>query len=432
MVQRKRNKQVTVQLRPRRSRSGGNTSSTKSKKSEVTAIGQILRSIGGVAGGALGAYAGAPAAGSAVGTGLGAAVSRWLGQGDYEVKQNSIVGKLEAGASVPAMHKNGQSIVVRHKEFVTKITSAINFTVQNTYTIQPGLESLFPWLSGIAHQYEQYEIKGLVYHYMPASGTAVSGTNPALGTVMVQTSYRPGAAAPSSKAELLNEYWASSSVPSQAFAHPIECSTAETPFKVRYVRGGPVPSGDTQAMYDYGTTYVAVDGCLADGNYLGDLWVTYEIELKKPVVLSDVASPTLAYVATTTLTTATGLTMLPVNWDTTYTNTLRLTTGNTATGAASNLVTFPRHTRGTYFVCVRLTRTAAGALSWQNAPTFVNMTLASSPNPTYITSTTSTVAACYMFSATVTNPAEPSSFTLPNCGTFDSTGGMSMVISRIG
>lgn len=418
-----------VQLRPRRLRSGGNTSSQKQKK-EVTAIGQILRSIGGVAGGALGSYAGNPTAGATVGTGLGAAVSRWLGQGDYEIKQNSVVGKLEAGQTIPAMHKSGQSIIVRHKEFVSKVTSSTNFTVKNTFTIQPGLESLFPWLSGIARQYEQYEIKGLVYHYMPASGTAVSGTNPALGTVMVQTSYRAGATAPASKAELLNEYWASSSVPSQAFAHPIECSTAETPFKIRYVRNGPVPENDTQAMYDYGTTYLAVDGCLADGNYLGDLWVTYEIELKKPVVTSDAASSFQSFIAETTLTTATGSTMLPPVWPTVYANSLKISTANPITGLAGNTIYFPRDSKGTYLVQARHGRTSAGPISWQGVPTFTNMAVMPGFTANIITSTTSAVWSCYTYAVTVTDPTQPATFTFSNCGTFDAGGLLTLTVVR--
>lgn len=281
-------RQVTVRVRnPRRVTQMRKT--TVSPR-EVSALGQALRALGGVAGGAAGGYFGNAAIGSAAGTGLGAAVSRWLGAGDYTVQQNSVLNKLEAGSSIPAMHKQGQSITVRHKEFVGKITSSQVFTVQQTLPINPGLSGLFPWLSGIARSYEQYEIKGLVYHYVPASGTAVSGTNPALGSVMIQTSYRAGAEAPLSKAEILNEYWASSSVPSQPFAHPIECATAETPFRVHYVRNTALPATENQMMYDYGQTFVAVDGCLANGNYLGDLWVTYEIELKKPIVRSTVST----------------------------------------------------------------------------------------------------------------------------------------------
>lgn len=57
---------------------------------------------------------------------------------------------------------------------------------------------------------------------------------------------------------------------------------------MHYVRAGAVPAGDTILMYDLGKTYVAVQG-MQGSNVVGDLWVTYEIELKKPVISSNVS-----------------------------------------------------------------------------------------------------------------------------------------------
>jgi hypothetical protein len=42
-------------------------------------------------------------------------------------------------------------------------------------------------------------------------------------------------------------------------------------------------------MYDLGKTFVATQGMPSDG-VIGDLWVTYEIELKKPLVASPVVT----------------------------------------------------------------------------------------------------------------------------------------------
>jgi hypothetical protein len=182
------------------------------------------------------------------------------------------------------MHKEGQSIVVRHKEFLTEIRGAPNFTIRNEFDLNPGLTTTFPWLSGIAAQYSQYKIKGLVYHYVPTSGNAVSSTNAALGTVMLQTSYRATEDAPTSKIEMLNEYWSSEAKPSEEFCHPIECDPKENPFNIQYIRSGNLPVTENQLMYDLGKTTVAVSGQQADDIVLGDLWVTYEIELKKPVL----------------------------------------------------------------------------------------------------------------------------------------------------
>lgn len=267
------------------------------KKSETTAVGQLIRQLGGMGGGALGAYAGMPAAGAVAGNSLGAAISKWLGFGDYSVSTNSVVSRASTG--IPMMHKEGQSVVIRHREFITTVKSSTAFTVQESFQLNPGNSSTFPWLSTIANSFQEYRFKGIVFHYIPTSGNAISGTSPSLGSVMLQTSYRSNDSPPSNKAELLNEYWSGESVPADTFAHPIECNPAENPFNVQYVRSGDVPPGDNQLFYDLGVTHLCTQGQLAANNNLGDLWVTYEVELKKPIVASNVTSDTLSLLAST-------------------------------------------------------------------------------------------------------------------------------------
>nr|WRQ65379.1 structural protein [Tolivirales sp.] len=234
-------------------------------------------------GGALGGYAGYPEVGLAMGTQLGASISKWLGSGAYTVTSNSLTRRSPDG-TIPSMHNNSQTIVVRHKEFIGDVLSSTGFTIQRVLDINPGNSSLFPWLATLAQQYEEYRIRGMVYHYVPTSGMAISGTNAAVGNVMIQTSYRASTIAPADKSEMLNEYWATDARASEDFCHPIECSPKENPFNVHYVRTGAVPTTDSILMYDYGRTFVATSGNPANGNILGELWVSYEVELKKPVV----------------------------------------------------------------------------------------------------------------------------------------------------
>ncbi len=297
-----KSKTIKVQLRPL----DGRKKTENVKKKEITAIGHALRTLGGMGGGYVGAMYGAAPVGSVIGRGLGAQLSKWLGQGDYQVSSNSLM-KQSAASTVPAMHKAGQTIVVRHREFLTEVTGKQNFTVQRRFSINPGLATTFPWLAGVAAQYSEYRIRGMVYHYIPTSGNAVSSTNAALGTVMLQTSYRANEAQPTSKVEMLNEYWSNESKPSEEFCHPIECSPRENPFNIQYVRTGDVPSTDNVLLYDLGTTTLAVSGQQADDIVLGDLWVTYEIELRKPK-LTDLTGESingLRYTATANLNTTT-------------------------------------------------------------------------------------------------------------------------------
>jgi hypothetical protein len=193
------------------------------------------------------------------------------------------------------MHNQNQSVVVRHREFLGEIKGSTAFTIQGEYVINPGMSSTFPWLSGIAANFQEYRFKGVVFHYVSTSGTAVSGTNPAIGSVMMQTTYRSNDVPPATKIDMLNEYWACESGTAEAFAHPIECSPKENPFSTQWIRTTSVPTGDNMLLYDLGKMFIATSGQPAAGNPIGDLWVTYEVELRKPVTSSNVTSTNLFY-----------------------------------------------------------------------------------------------------------------------------------------
>lgn len=274
MVKRTKSKRVVV-----RRKSG------KKAAREIGLLGQALRGLGSLGGGAIGALVGHPGTGAAVGNSFGATVSKWLGAGDYSVSKNTVVQR--ASSSIPAMHNTSQNVVIRHKEFIGTIFGSSDFKVQGSYPINPGIPTTFPWLATIASRFQEYEIKGMVYHYVPTSGV-YSSAGTALGAVMMQTSYRTTDSAPTSKMEMLNEYWASETVPSESMVHPIECDPKENPFAVHYVRTVTITSGEP-LMYDLGRTFVCTQGMPSAGP-VGDLWVTYEVELKKPLISSAVTT----------------------------------------------------------------------------------------------------------------------------------------------
>jgi hypothetical protein len=316
-------------------------------KKDVSAIGKAIRTLGGAAGGAMGSYFGQPMVGGALGTSLGAALSKWLGAGDYTVSNNTIVKQsMRAAGPIPSMHNDGQTVVIRHREYLGEVKSSQTYTVQQSYPINPGMGTTFPWLSEIANSFQEYKIRGLVYHYIPTSGIMGSTTSPSLGSVMLQTSYRSTDSAPASKVELLNEFWSNEVVPSETMAHPIECDPKENPFNVQYIRSGPVPAGETQLMYGLGQTHLAVSGCQVDGKVLGDLWITYEIELKKPLVASNVTSR----IETGFLSTTTGVSPNTPMGSGTFTGTVP---AEQTVAGPNTTITFPIGTVGTFSVfCV--------------------------------------------------------------------------------
>lgn len=252
---------------------------------EMTRLGKALRALGGLGGSAFGGLVGQPVAGGAIGKQLGAEVSRWLGSGDYEVNRNSIVKSTQG---IPSMHQTDEGITIRHREFIGVITGKQNFTVQTNFALNPGLSQTFPWLAQIASKFQEYRVLGAVFHYVPSSGAAISSTNAALGTVMMSTNYRATSTAPTDRVTMLNQYWSSESVPSEAFIHPLECARFTSPTDVLFTRTTDLPSADNKMLYDFGVTTLAVGGQQADDTVLGDLWLTYEIQLMKPQISSNV------------------------------------------------------------------------------------------------------------------------------------------------
>lgn len=361
MAKQNKSKRVTVNVVTGKSK----PQKRKSKKSEVTAIGHALRYLGGLGGGVAGAYFGNEKMGTMAGTGLGALISKWLGQGTYRVSQNSLVQSARGSGTIPMMHNGSQSVVVRHREYITPIKGSINFSPARFFPLQPGDSTTFPWLSGLAVKYQQYRIRGMVFHYVPTSGYAVSGTNPALGSVMIQTTYRASDSPPTSKVEMLNEYWASEASPADPFCHPIECSPKENPFNVHYVRSAPIADQNSLPLYDLGKTFVATQGMQTDGAIVGDLWVTYEIEFSKPQIASNLALSTDSGTAVVSNPTPSAV----------FGSTDTFSTGALAFSVNTRTVTFNQGQLGKFLVVVRVqSATNFTAFSWGSGPAFTNCT----------------------------------------------------------
>jgi len=342
---------------------------TKAATAELTRLGSALRTLGGLGGGAVGSIFGAPGTGSAMGTNLGAALSRWLGSGDYTVTANSIVHK--ASTSVPAMHKTDQRVIVRHKEYLGEIKSSQNFTIQQTLPLNPGVATTFPWLAAIANGFTEYTFKGVVFHYIPLSGSAIASTNNALGSVIFNTNYRANDVAPLSKFEALNEYFSCDAEPSEAFVHPIECDPKENPFNVQYIRSTSVPSSDLM-HYDLGTTYIATSGMQADGITVGEVWVTYEVELRKPRANLTLLSPA-AYLGSNGGGPSTSMSQLATSLSNAAYN--GLLQAITAPNATTLRMTFNQGAYGSWSMTLMGSADAGAATtSWSSSPNYVNCT----------------------------------------------------------
>jgi hypothetical protein len=187
---------------------------------------------------------------------------------------------------VPVMHNDTDKVTFSHREYIGEISSSAAFAIQTRQEINPTNQELFPYLAGIAACFQQFRFKGLVFEFKSTSADALNSTNTALGAILMAAQYRTGSPAFTSKVEMMNEMWSVDTKPSLNAFLPIECAPKETPMSLLYTDNS---DGDPK-FSTLATITVASNGSQAAA-IVGELWVTYEIELYKPK-LADTAGPT--------------------------------------------------------------------------------------------------------------------------------------------
>lgn len=242
----------------------------------------------GVLGSLAGTYLGGPATaalGATVGNALGHGFKTLTGFGDYHIRSNTL-----SPGSPPAMSNGalpGGACVISHREYLGDIVSASSASTfsYKVFSINPGLDGTFPWLSQIASNFTQYRIMGMAFEFRSMSADALNSTNTALGQIIIATNYDPASPAFSSKAEMENSAYAQSIKPSSSVLHLIECDTSTMPVSEMYIRGGEAPNGTDIRFYDLGKTTVATNGFQGTNVNAGELWVTYQVLLLKPKIV---------------------------------------------------------------------------------------------------------------------------------------------------
>lgn len=214
-------------------------------------------------------------AGAAIGAGLGHLAGTIIGRGAYTVKRNTL-----AMGDGPPVFGDG-AIVITHREYVGDIKSSVNFT-NRIWNINPGNPDLFPWLSTIAGQFQNYQFLGLVFEFKTTSAVAVSSTNTALGTVVMATNYDSAAPAFSSKQEMEAYEFSTSTAPCTSALHPVECAPSQNTLSTLYVQTPTAATVDPR-FRNLGELNLATVGMQAASN-VGELWVSYHVRLSKPAL----------------------------------------------------------------------------------------------------------------------------------------------------
>jgi hypothetical protein len=252
---------------------------------------QLAQAVGKMLGGSFGGPVGANIGGIAAG-----AISRISGFGDYTVRSNSLttMGATTAD-SCPAFTRGDNTVRIRHREYITDLVSAGTGFNSTQYVLNPGNPGMFPWLSSIAGQFQEYSLHGAVVTFKSTSSEYASGAG--LGAVVIASNYNAADYPYQTKIDMENTEFCVSTKPSLSIIHPIECDPRQSSQRIKFTRDVGQPVSDVN-LYDWCNTTVATSGLSApSGVSIGELWITYDIEFFKPVSATAFSSQGLTQAA---------------------------------------------------------------------------------------------------------------------------------------
>jgi hypothetical protein len=210
-----------------------------------------------------------------------------MGSGKYTIQDQMPQENMLAGLGPKTIPAFGpESVVITKREFVGDIkTSAVPgaFSTQS-FPIQPGNPTSFPWLSNIASAYTEWSMQGLVYEFISSSSDSVisSADNTSLGTVVLSTNY--DSLAYTTNVQCQNSEFAVSGKCSNNLLHMVECKYRDGPLSTLYVRTGAVPPNRDIRLYDQGVVQCSISGNQGINAIIGQLYVSYKIVFKKAIL----------------------------------------------------------------------------------------------------------------------------------------------------
>lgn len=205
-------------------------------------------------------------------------VGRLLGAGEYaDVTTTASV----PAVPVPVMHSADEKVTMCRREFMgSVIASSTAGAFQNqVFQINPGLQTFMPWGFAIANCFQEYRLKGMAFSYVPVVSDYTSSST--LGAVTGGVDYNPLNSGCTNRVELAMLSGAQTVKISEKCLILVECDPAKMSKPTKFIRKGDVTATTNKGDYDWGTFQIGTFGCAAN-QYVGDLYVSYDIELFKP------------------------------------------------------------------------------------------------------------------------------------------------------
>lgn len=221
------------------------------------------------------------------------------GYGPYKaVRQNTLIKNIDLGMSPPMVRNTnkGEATVFNHSEYIGDLLSGsgtpTDFTLQS-YAFNPGNSELFAFLGPIAHRFQEYEVRGVLFELRSLSSDYASSLS--LGSMFMAADYNVVAPAPTDKIQLENMEYANSAKPSCSLIMPLECEPKNAVNTHLYIADDLNYEGSSEQLYDLCNIHIGSYGIPSANTPIAEIWMHYEIALFKPIVSSANAVQPLSF-----------------------------------------------------------------------------------------------------------------------------------------
>jgi hypothetical protein len=202
------------------------------------------------------------------------------GQGEY--RHNALMEGGDMSMQVHGQNDETDSMTLTNREFVKEIYAPNNsgFNLENI-ECNPGLPGFAPKLAAIAANYQQYEIKQLVFEIVPLISES-NVNNGITGTIMAVWNYDTNTDLYDNKEDIMQSSGAVSGRIVDKLTCGVECDDKKTKETEYFTRTCPVPLGRDADEFDHGKLVVATNNIPAAlyNLTIAELYVYYTIELR--------------------------------------------------------------------------------------------------------------------------------------------------------
>lgn len=178
---------------------------------------------------------------------------------------------------VPKISRSNDSCVIEHTELIANILGQVPWTT-TTAPMQPGLSSVFAWLSTQTAGWEKYRWRRLVLTYVTRSGSST------IGSVYLCPDYDAADAAPTDEKSASSYFGTSTDAPWKE----IVCVTDMRRSKEFFIRRGPLAANLDIKMYDFCSMFFGTTDASAANQPWGKIYASYVVELINPEAVAPV------------------------------------------------------------------------------------------------------------------------------------------------